>query len=80
MPKAKATGSAALPIEVNIMVTTAMGMVRASSQPVARGRIPRRSRAIPRTVDPTRVSRRPGMSRNRKARSRTSVVWVHWVQ
>ena len=38
MPKANISGSAALPSEVNMVITIASGNVRAISQPVTRGR------------------------------------------
>lgn len=54
------TGRAPLPIDVNCRITATSGIVKASSQAVARGRNWFRSKAIPSSVEPIRVSRKPG--------------------
>ena len=66
------TGSAALPIEVTVMMPMASGKVSARSHALDRGTKPRRSSAIPSTVEPRRVSSSPG-SVSRKAMSKKAL-------
>jgi hypothetical protein len=73
-------GSATLPSDVTIEITTSPGTASVSSQAGAVGRIPRRSRAMPSSVDPTMVSSRNGAVTTKTASTMPWSTEDHWVQ